>query len=200
VTSGIYKITNIENDKVYIGLGSCVVKRWVSHVFQLNAGRHHNKQLQKDWFLFGCTKFTFTIVEICGKNRAELSAAEKRWICQYNESACYNAIGRGPNVRQIKGPYVWTEEKRQSHAEKARIANLARTPELRKRMQEAQRGVARTNGSCITAQRIIGNNLDKTRKVIIALCVSEGVPASTAAAQYSKWHSRQNTDRARTVL
>lgn len=45
--SGIYKITNINNGKVYIGRASNIEKRWQEHKDLLAAGAHHSYKLQE---------------------------------------------------------------------------------------------------------------------------------------------------------
>ena len=44
---GIYKITNINNGKVYIGRASNIEKRWQEHRDNLAAGTHHSYKLQE---------------------------------------------------------------------------------------------------------------------------------------------------------
>ena len=44
---GIYKITNINNDKVYIGRSTDIEHRWKEHQSALSAGIHHSYKLQK---------------------------------------------------------------------------------------------------------------------------------------------------------
>lgn len=46
-TTGIYKITNIKNDKFYIGSTSeSFLKRWNHHINSLRRGTHKNMHLQ----------------------------------------------------------------------------------------------------------------------------------------------------------
>jgi len=44
--SVIYVITNIVNDKQYVGQAVNKDKRWRDHKIMLNAGKHQNKHLQ----------------------------------------------------------------------------------------------------------------------------------------------------------
>ncbi len=44
---GIYKITNINDGKVYIGRAANIEKRWQEHKDMLAAGTHHSYKLQK---------------------------------------------------------------------------------------------------------------------------------------------------------
>lgn len=59
---GIYKITNIENNKIYIGSSVDIEKRWTKHVQDLNNNKHHSYKLQEDWNKYSPETFEFEIV------------------------------------------------------------------------------------------------------------------------------------------
>lgn len=44
--TGVYKITNIINNKVYIGESLDIYERWKSHKEDLKNGNHHSYKLQ----------------------------------------------------------------------------------------------------------------------------------------------------------
>lgn len=46
--SGIYKITNLTNGKVYVGQSQNIFMRRKQHFTQLRRGVHENKQMQED--------------------------------------------------------------------------------------------------------------------------------------------------------
>ena len=46
--SGIYKITNLLNGKVYVGQSQNVFKRKIQHFTALRNGNHENREMQKD--------------------------------------------------------------------------------------------------------------------------------------------------------
>ncbi len=46
--SGIYKITNNINGKIYVGQSENVYKRKAQHFTALRRNTHENKQMQKD--------------------------------------------------------------------------------------------------------------------------------------------------------
>ena len=50
---GIYIIKNIENNRVYVGETLDVVRRWTEHLQKLQDGKHNNKELQKDFNIYG---------------------------------------------------------------------------------------------------------------------------------------------------
>jgi group I intron endonuclease len=62
---GIYKITNMVNNKVYIGQSKNIYKRWDEHRHTLNINKHKNQHLQNAWNINGEDNFMFEILEIC---------------------------------------------------------------------------------------------------------------------------------------
>ena len=93
--AGIYKITCIENSRVYIGQSKSIRSRWVSHKSSLNCKKGKtNALLQEDWDRFGETKFKFEVVKILPKDRTILLKEEAREIYKVFRSgvATYNAM------------------------------------------------------------------------------------------------------------
>lgn len=65
--NGIYIITNIVNNKIYIGSTYCkggVNRRWSVHKSQLNKNKHINKHLQFAWNKYGIDSFTINLIEV----------------------------------------------------------------------------------------------------------------------------------------
>lgn len=63
MNSGIYKITNKNNGKFYIGSSKNISQRWTKHTSQLNNNKHINPKLQHAWNYHGKDAFEFTILE-----------------------------------------------------------------------------------------------------------------------------------------
>jgi len=51
--SCIYKITNLIDNKIYIGSTKNLRKRKIKHISKLNLNYHHNSFLQKDYNTYG---------------------------------------------------------------------------------------------------------------------------------------------------
>jgi len=51
--SGIYKIINLKNNKIYIGSSICIIKRWYHHKYHLINNNHSNCYLQNAWNKYG---------------------------------------------------------------------------------------------------------------------------------------------------
>ena len=79
IGSGIYKITNKTNGKVYIGSAVNLFTRWRGHKSELRRGKHINKHLQNAWNKDGEQNFLFEIVEEV-QERENLIEREQRYI------------------------------------------------------------------------------------------------------------------------
>lgn len=63
VISGIYKITNKINGKIYVGSSCDIVRRWRDHKSHLKRGVHRNIYLQRAVAKDGIDNFIFEILE-----------------------------------------------------------------------------------------------------------------------------------------
>lgn len=63
IKSGIYKITNTENNKVYIGESLDIYRRWDEHKYDLLHNKHCNYLLQNDFNKYGIDIFGFEIIQ-----------------------------------------------------------------------------------------------------------------------------------------
>jgi group I intron endonuclease len=60
---GIFQIRNLTNEKVFIGSTPNLDAAFNRHRFQLDAGSHPSKSLQKEWNELGEENFAFEILE-----------------------------------------------------------------------------------------------------------------------------------------
>lgn len=80
VVCGIYKITNIVNEKCYIGQSHNIYDRWIRHrsrAFQVNDS-NYNSYFYRSIRKYGLDKFRFEILEECVDSN--LSEREKYYI------------------------------------------------------------------------------------------------------------------------
>ena len=78
---GIYKITNMNTGKCYVGQSIDIEKRWKQHEYMLNKKKHHSIKLQNSWNKHGEKSFKFEIVEEC--DVLELNNLERFYILKY---------------------------------------------------------------------------------------------------------------------
>lgn len=77
----IYKITCINNWKVYIGSTRYIDKRFKQHLDLLSDGVHHNKEMQADYNLYG--KHSFRLSILYHSFDEEKITLEKQYIYLY---------------------------------------------------------------------------------------------------------------------
>lgn len=104
--SGIYKITNIVNNKIYIGQSKDISCRWKDHLRRLRSGKHDNDHLQKAWGKYGENNFKFEIIEICEESYEVLNNREIYWINKLkalDKNKGYNIASGGGNSNTLAG-------------------------------------------------------------------------------------------------
>ena len=79
--TGVYKITNINNEKVYIGQAADVSNRWKDHIKAGLGIDTPNNKLYAAMMEDGVENFTFELLEEC--KREELNNRETYWIEYY---------------------------------------------------------------------------------------------------------------------
>ena len=96
--TGIYKIININNNKVYIGSAVNICNRWKNHISCLNKNKHHSSKLQNSWNKHSADNFIFEIIEECDKEK--LIEREQYYIDLYGSyKSGYNSTPKsGSNL------------------------------------------------------------------------------------------------------
>lgn len=102
--SGIYKITNQLNGKIYVGQSKNVYEREAEHFTALRRNRHPNKEMQRDWNKNN-HGFRFDVIEWCSLN--ELNDREKYWI------EALNTVEKGYNQGWV--PYKRKQPKKPAY-------------------------------------------------------------------------------------
>lgn len=80
--TGIYKITCLATNEVYIGQSTAIMRRWATHKRELKKGIHYNKHLQRTYNKYGEENFSYDILEQCPSDK--LNEREKFYIKLYN--------------------------------------------------------------------------------------------------------------------
>lgn len=78
--TGIYKITNVVNNKIYIGSTTNLKSRVAHHKSYLRRGIHGNKHLQAAYTKYGEESFKFELIEECLEK--DLQVKEKQ-LCEF---------------------------------------------------------------------------------------------------------------------
>lgn len=79
---GIYSITCLANNKIYIGSSINIINRFKAHKTALNKNKHNNIYLQRSFNKYGLENFKFEILEEC--NKENILEKENYYMNLYN--------------------------------------------------------------------------------------------------------------------
>ena len=80
--TGIYKITNLLNGKIYIGQSIDIMRRWRQHRSSYKKNNQWNTPLYNSMHKYGLINFMFEVIEECPRDL--LSSREQYWIQYFN--------------------------------------------------------------------------------------------------------------------
>lgn len=122
-TSGVYKICNLVNGKLYIGSSKNLVNRATNHRKNLRGGTHSNKHLQASYNKYGGENFRFEIIEYCD-NYVE---REQYWMDLLDVNNPKNGYNKRLKAETNSGRRFKLSEE---HRKKISIRQLARRDEI----------------------------------------------------------------------
>ena len=142
--TGIYKITNLVNSKVYIGASKNIEKRWCEHKRSVKSPIH------SDLKAYGLDNFKFEVLLECPEDM--LAQWERDMICLYDaddpEKGYNDKDDRpyNPKVSEsLKGRKLSDETKRkmsESHKGKSSgMRGIIHSDEAKRKMSESHRGI-----------------------------------------------------------
>lgn len=140
--SGIYKLTNITNDRIYIGSCKEFKARWSQHEKSLQTSKHTNTFLLNDFNKCGTEAFVFEVLEVVEGTKEERLAREQFYIDQLydKQKQCYNirkeAVSRegSRNKQPYVTTHVCTNETRDKISENSKKMWSTRSNEDRSKM------------------------------------------------------------------
>ena len=136
--SGIYKITNTVNGKIYVGSAANILNRWAQHKGLLVRGKHHSIKLQRSWDKHGQDCFEFSVLLYAPIE--DLIHIEQTWMDR--EKPFYNIA---PMAGTRRGLALREETKAKMSA--ARIGKKPNS-ETRTKMSAWQLGKTRSADIC----------------------------------------------------
>lgn len=205
ITSGIYCIENMINNKKYIGQSTNINDRWRRHKGELNRGVHDNDYLKKSWNKNGENNFKFYVLEYC--NVDELDDKERYYIdlynalnrdCGYNlktggqdNGVCASEYVRNKISSALKRAYSENEDLRQQSRENA-LKQWA-NPEIKAKILGENNGMYGRHHTEDAKQKMSEKKKGKPstkRNTTPVLCIELNKVfdcAATAANELSTW-------------
>ena len=149
--SGIYKIHSLtKSDRIYIGSGLSIQKRWGDHLYLLRKNKHHSIKLQNHYNKYGESDLQFSILLGCEKE--DLIKIEQYFIDSYKPwfNVCPKA-GSSLGIKRKPRSDEWKRKQRESqsgrkqseqqrlNSAKARIGHLV-SIETKQKIRESLMG------------------------------------------------------------
>jgi len=179
---GIYKITNLINNKSYIGKSLDIEHRFREH----KAGIRSNIHLQNSIKKYGIENFDFSIIEEC--DRDECSLRERYWIEFYDSfRSGYNSTTGGENE---PGWHLSEDSK-----DKLRVK---KSEETKRKMSESLIGNTRMKDFCSTAyghEKISNSAREAWKSESVRLHHNEANVNRWSKASEHEKHSKSQKDR-----
>jgi group I intron endonuclease len=135
--SGVYKIVNIIDGKVYIGGTRHLYRRKQYHWSMLRGNVHQNKKLQTAWNIYGQSAFRFEVIQTLGYE-SEIKEVEQKYLDEYKSYNPQYGYNSAPFSDSNIGVHR-SEECKRRDGELTRIRNLNASPETHKRWSAAQK-------------------------------------------------------------
>lgn len=210
IVSGIYKITNLDTGKCYVGSAVKIKSRWSEHRNDLKRGTHHSAKLQNAWNKYGADRFDFSILEYVA-DRNDLVCREQHWMDSLDCVASgYNvlpvagsALGRVVSeetcrkISEANTGNVWTDERKAaaSAARKGRPVSQSAA----KKISEALRGKKRKPLTELHRARIGAKSKGRSPSAETRMKLSKAItgikrppPTDEARANMSEAHKGKN--------
>lgn len=137
MTTGVYRIRNTVDGKVYVGSAIDIARREEMHFRDLRTGRHRNLYLQRAFVKYGVSAFVLDVLEECTVE--VLIERERSWmetLGALDRQRGYNIMPAGEFRND------WTPESRAKLSRSKRGTTFS--PEARRRMSEAAKRRAAT--------------------------------------------------------
>lgn len=164
--TGIYKITNLIDGKVYIGQTINYNRRVKAHIAKLKKQTHHNEHLQRAWNLYGEDSFSFEFILECS-----VSNLDKLEIAKIEEYDCvrtgYNLVDGGQKFRNfspelrakmskaLKGRVFSESHKRNiSAAQKGKVIKKESIDKTRARKKANMSHVGQKNHNALISDKV----------------------------------------------
>lgn len=154
----IYRITNMANNKYYIGSTDSFARREWQHKYALKRGVHKNPRLQAAWDKYGADMFVFEVIEELPEGADQLHIEDTYLMKCVGQPDCYNI---NPNAELARLGVTLSQESKdklsRNRKGKAAGENHYRygqtlAPEIREKIGAKQRGKPKAAGRKVSEE------------------------------------------------
>jgi group I intron endonuclease len=145
----IYRITNMINNKYYIGSTESFARREWQHKNDLKRGAHKNPHLQASWNKYGADAFVFEILSEVPTGESQLVWEDRYLAVHVGLPECYN-INTGAEAPRLGIPMSEVSKQKMSLSRTGKHAGTEHyrygqtvSPDVRQKIGNTQRGVAK---------------------------------------------------------
>jgi group I intron endonuclease len=155
--SGIYKITNLINNKFYIGSAVSLLSRYHTHKNSFVKNKHKNQHLQNSINKYGIDNFKFEVIELC--NKKELLIKEQYYIDTLNPD--YNICLIAGNSLGVKRSEEYKENQRKIQTG---LKHIPHSEETKRKISESNKGRKNPKESIERQrQKLLGRKHENTK-------------------------------------
>lgn len=137
--SGIYKITNTANGKVYVGQTENLGTRYGRHLYRIGRNEHHNDHLQNSFKKYGEDVFVYEVLEEI-KDLSLLDLREKYWIDYHGGINSDNTYNLKDPLLNEHSDYVRNKLRKNNSGENNPNYGNRWTDEQKKKMSNSKKG------------------------------------------------------------
>jgi group I intron endonuclease len=179
--SGVYKIVNLLNGKVYIGSAKVFKVRFNQHLKSLEKNKHQNKHLQAAFNNDGTDNFLFEVLEVLEDSIKEYRfQIEQEYINEYlnDWESCYN-FKRETIQKERSCSSKTPEETAKKHSESSKelwqdpeyrqnilnkLDERSKDPEFLKKLSEAQKRIGNKPPTQFGNKYRVGHKMSEVNK------------------------------------
>ena len=175
IITGIYKITNLVNGKMYIGQSIDIYKRWKEHnnIAFRTTSKSYNYPLYKAIRKYGIDNFKFEIIEECSiekLNDKEIYYIDKYNTCIFNKNSFgYNMTLGGEGHRGYKHSEETKQKISKNHAdmsgENCYCYGKHRSEEIKQKISNSRKGKYGGINHPLYGRQTMGMWLNHTRPI-----------------------------------
>jgi group I intron endonuclease len=184
----IYRITNMANNKYYIGSTDSFARREWQHKYDLKRGVHKNPRLQAAWNKYGEEMFVFEVIEEVPEGVNVLQVEDTYLFKIVGNKDCYNintgAESPRTGIKHTEATKQKTSDSRKGKAAGEQHYRYGKTvsAEVRKKIGDAQRGKPKAAGRKISAEGMAK------------------IKAAAEAGHYDHWTGKKHTEESKAKM